>query len=162
MVSCVLVQRRPQSGIGRDGQEDPPPRPRERRSDPQQPDVVFNVLDHVEQSNEVERPGKRRRASFTGDDGERATSSRGGQVLETSFEAEGRVLARERGENVAVSAAELEDSCARGVFEASAHDIENASLAVIEPEVPIPQPPEDSVTDGREARLESGVAVHRR
>jgi hypothetical protein len=28
--------------------------------------------------------------------------------------------------------------------------------------VPIPQPPEDSVTDGREARLESGVAVHRR
>src|SRR5678815_2829382 len=104
-MSGVLIERLPQCGISGYGQENPPARPRERRSDSQQPDIVQDVLDHVEQSDEVERPRKWRRGSFTGDDREQITSPRGGQVLETSFEAEGGVLARERGENVAVSAA---------------------------------------------------------
>lgn len=112
LVSGVLVERCPECGIRGHGQEDPPVRTHERRSDPQQTDVVLHVLDHVEESDKVERSGKRRRASFTGDDGERATSPRGAQVLEASFEAEGGVLPRERRENVPVSAAELQNSCA--------------------------------------------------
>lgn len=112
LVSSVLVERCPECGIRGHGQEDPPPRTHERRRDSQQTDVVLHVLDHVEESDKIERSGKRRRSSLTRDDRERATFSRGGQVLEASFEAEGGVLPRERRENVPVSAAELQNSCA--------------------------------------------------
>jgi hypothetical protein len=109
-LSGVFVERRPERGIRGHGQEDPPPRTHERRSDPQQTDVVRHVLDHVEESDKVERSGKRRRSSLTRDDRQRPAPPRGGQVLEASFQAEGGVLPRERRENVPVSAAELQNS----------------------------------------------------
>lgn len=112
LVSGVLVERCPECGIRGHGQEDPPPRTHERRRDSQQTDVVLHVLDHVEEADKVERSGKRRRSSLTRDDRQRAVPPRGGQVLEASFEAEGGVLPRERRENVPVSAAELQNSCA--------------------------------------------------
>ena len=71
------------------------------------------------------------------------------------------MLPGERRQHVSVSATELEDPRAWRIRKTSVDHLENARLAVIEPEVSIPQFPQNSVTDSREIGLESGVAVHR-
>jgi hypothetical protein len=159
LVAGVLVERGPQSGIRGDGQEDPSSGARQRRGDSQEPDVVGDVLDDVEQTDQVEGSGERRRRALTGDDGQRVGPG-GGEILEAPIEAERPVLARQGAEDVAVSATELQNPTAAGIPEAAAHRLPNARLTVVEPVVPFSQAAEDPVTRRGEAGLESGFVAH--
>jgi len=159
-VSGINVEVGPEGRIRRDGEKDPAPRAREGRGNPQETGVVGNVLDHVEQTDQVEGPGEWRRFAFGSDDIQRALAGRG-QVCEPAVEAERPVLPGEGVEHVTVAAPELEDATLRLLLQAPADRRQDAAIPVLEPEVSFSQPAEDSVAVVGEARTEFGLATHR-
>lgn len=160
-MTCVVVERRPQTRIRRYSEEDAAAGCDQPRRLIQQTRVVLDMLDDVEESNEIETPGKRRSASFC-EHHRQCSLARETKITHPPLKANCPPMPRQRLEEIAVPATEFENTGAKPASQALSCKANDARAAMGKPEVMVPQWPEDFVAPFRVPGLERGVATHRR
>jgi hypothetical protein len=89
MVPGVAIEIAPQPRVGRHGQENEPAGPNDRRRRPKQTGVFLHVLDHVEESDEIERRPKGGAGSLGGDQANGAPPPCQSEIAQARVEPDG-------------------------------------------------------------------------